>query len=135
MKRKFSSLAENEEKGINKRYIITEKLSKEDQVKRWKKLYENDCFCGIKDQGDDVTTRNEYEEEANKEFSANNPIESDLCNTPFSGEEEGFVDVPKAKGSMIVFRISESDVKANKMYLIDHFTKKLVLNPLYKSKG
>ena len=133
-KKKFSSLAENEEKGINKRYIITEKLSKEDQVKRWKELYENDCFCGIKDQGDDITTRDEYEEEANKEFSANNPIESDLCNTPFSGEEEGFVDVPKAKGSMIVFRISESDVKANKMYLIDHFTKKLVLNPLYKSK-
>jgi hypothetical protein len=135
VKRKFISLTENEEKGINKRYIITEKLSKEEQVKRWKKLYENDCFCGIKDQGDDITTRGEYEEEANKEFSANNSIESDLCNTPFSGEEKGFVDVPKTKGSMIVFRISESDVKANKMYLIDHFTKKLVLNPLYKSKG
>lgn len=133
-KRKFSSLTENEEKGINKRYIITEKLSKEDQVKRWKELYENDCFCGIKDQGEDIITRDEYEEKASKEFSTNNPIESDLCNTPFSGEEEGFMDVPKAKGSMIVFRISESDIKANKMYLVDHFTKKIVFNPLYKSK-
>jgi len=133
-KRKFASLSENEEKGINKRYIITEKLSKEDQTKRWKELYENDCFCGIKDQGNNVTTRDEYENEANKEFSANNSIESDLCNTPYSGEEEGFVDVPKAKGSMIVFRISESDIRANKMYLIDHFTKKLVENPLYKKR-
>jgi len=130
-KRKFTSLKENEEKGINKRYIITEKLSKEDQTKRWKTLYENDCFCGIKDQ-QDIVSRGEYENKADKEFAANNPIESNLCDTPYSGEQEGFVDVPKTKDSMIVFRLSESDVKANKMYLIDHFTKKLVLNPLYK---
>lgn len=132
-KRKFADLKENEEKGINKRYIITEKLSKEDQTKRWKELYENDCFCGVKDQSDTVT-RDEYENKANKEFAANNPIESNLCNTPFSGEENGYVDVPKTKGSMIVFRLAESDVKSNKMYLVDHFTKKLVLNPLYKSQ-
>ena len=130
-KRKFASLTENEEKGINKRYIITEKLSKESQVKRWKELYENDCFCGVKDRHDTVS-RDEYEDEASKEFSANNPLESDLSDTPFSGEKEGFIDTPKAKGSMIVFRISESDIKANKMYLIDHFTNKLVLNPLHK---
>lgn len=134
MKRKFASLSENEEKGINKRYIITEKLSKEEQKDRWKKLYENDCFCGIKDQ-DDKVTRNEYENDVEKEFENNNkPLESDLCNTPFSGEEEGFLDVPKSKGSMIVFRLAESDVRQNKAYIIDHFTKKLVLNPLFKSK-
>ncbi len=133
IKRKFSSLEENEKAGINKRYIITEKLSKEQQSKRWKQLYENDCFCGIKD-SDNTISRDDYEQQANKEFNTNNQIESDLCNTQFSGEEEGFVDIPKAKGSMIVFRISESDIKANKMYLIDHFTKKMVLNPVFKSR-
>jgi len=132
-KRKFTTLSENEESGINKRYIITEKLSKEDQSKRWKELYENDCFCKIKDQTNTIS-REDYDKKANKEFEANNPpMESNLCNTQFSGEEPGFVDVPKAKGSMIVFRISESDIKQNKIYLIDHFTKKLVSNPLYKS--
>jgi len=35
---------------------------------------------------------------------------------------------------MIVFRLSESDVKQNKTYIIDHFTNKLVLNPLFKAK-
>lgn len=134
IKRKFVDIKENEEKGINKRYIITEKISKEEQSKRWKELYENDCFCNIKDKSDSIT-RDEYESEASKEFKANNePMESDLCNTQFSGEEEGFLDVPKARGSMIVFRLSESDIKTNKMYLIDHFTKKMVLNPLYKSR-
>lgn len=133
-KRRFSSLSENEEKGINKRYVITEKLTSEEQSKRWKKLYENDCFCDIKDQKDSIS-RDEFEVDANKEFKNNNPLESNLCNTPFSGEEEeGFVDVPKARGSMIMFRLSESDVKQNKMYLVDHYTKKLVLNPLYKSR-
>jgi hypothetical protein len=133
-KRKFSSLTENEEKGINKRYIITEKLTKEEQSKRWKELYENDCFCNVKDKADTVS-RDEYESAASKEFASNNPpLESSLSNTPFSGEEKGFIDVPKARGSMIVFRLSESDVKQNKMYLVDHFTNKLVLNPLFKSK-
>ena len=133
-KRKFVTLKENEEKGINKRYIITEKLTKEEQSKRWKELYENDCFCNIKDSNDTIT-RSESEEELNRDFESNNAhLESDLCNTPFSGEEEGFVDVPKVKGSMIIFRLAEGDVRQNKAYIIDHFTKKLVFNPLYKSK-
>ena len=132
IKRKFATLSENEEKGINKRYIITEKLSSEEQKNRWKKLYECDCFCGIKDD-DNSVDRSEYEVSANKEFEANNPpLESDLCDTQFSGEKEGYIDVPKAKGSMVVFRLFESDVNKNKMYILDHFTKKMVLNPLFK---
>jgi len=132
LKRKFSSLKENEEKGINKRYIITEKMSKEEESKRWKTLYENDCFCNVKDTKD-VVSGEQYESMANKEFEANNKsLESSLSNTPYSGEEKGYLDVPKARGSMIIFRLSESDVRRNQMYLIDHFTNKLVLNPLFK---
>ena len=133
-KRKFITESENKELGVNKRYIITEKLTQSEQSKRWKKLYECDCFCDIKD-NQNMVSGNEYESRENKEFEANNaPLESDLCNTVHSGSEEGYQDVPKAKGSMIVFRLSESDVRQNKMYLIDHFTKKLVYNPLYKSE-
>jgi len=133
-KRKFSSLAENEEKGINKRYIITEKLTKEEQSKRWKQLFENDCFCDVKDQKDTISGH-DYDKIVSKEFAANNPsLESNLCNTPFSGKEQGFIDIPKSTGSMILFRLSESDIRQNKTYIIDHFTKKLVLNPLFKSK-
>jgi len=74
-KRKFSSLTENEEKGINKRYVITEKLTQKEQSKRWKELYENDCFCNIKDKSDTVS-RKEYESDTNKEFEATNkPLE------------------------------------------------------------
>ena len=136
IKRKFAVLSENEESGINKRYIITEKLTADEQKRRWKKLYECDCFCGIKDNEQNLVTRDEYEDVSNEEFEANNEtsIESNLCDTQFSGKEKGFIDIPKATGSMVVFRISESDVKSNKTYVIDHFTKKLVLNPLYKSK-
>ena len=131
IKRKFVSLQENKDKGVDKRYIITEKLSSGDQNQRWRQLCENDCFCDIKDTKDTVS-RDEYEDKAEKEFQNNNPLESNLCNTPYSGEEEGYIDVPKARGSMIVFRLSESDVRQNKTYIIDHFTKKLVLNPLCK---
>ena len=133
-KRKFSSLLENEEKGINKRYIITEKFTKEEQSRRWKQLFENNSFSEVKDQKDTVSGH-DYDKIANKEFAANNPpMESNLCNTPFSGEEKGFIDIPKVTGSMILFRLSESDVRQNKTYIIDHFTNKLVLNPLFKSK-
>ena len=132
-KRKFSDLKENEEKGINKRYIITEKLSKENQVKRWKELCECDCFRDIKDTADTVPSA-EYDAIANKEFEANNKsLESHLTDTQFSGAKAGHLTVPKAMGSMIVFSLSESDIRQNKMYLIDHFTNKLVLNPLYKA--
>ena len=133
-KRKFSNLKENEEKGINKRYIITEKLSEKDQSRRWKELYECDCFCNTKDQKDTVS-RDEFEDKANKEFEANNkPLESSLSDTPFSGEKNGFIDIPKSTGSMILFRLSESDARQNRTYVIDHFTNKLVLNPLYKAQ-
>lgn len=133
-KRKFSSLSENEEKGINKRYIITEKLTQEEQSKRWKQLFENDSFGGVKDQKDTVSGH-DYDKIVSKQFAANNPsLESNLCDTPYSGKEQGFIDIPKATGSMILFRLSESDVKQNKTYIIDHFTKKLVLNPLFKNK-
>ena len=133
-KRKFVSLKENEEKGINKRYIITETFTKEEQSRRWKELCETDCFCDIKDTKDTYTAK-DYNDEASKEFENNNkPLESDLSNTQFSGEEEGFIDVPKVKGSMVVFRLSESDVKKNKTYIMDHFTNKLVLNPLFKAR-
>jgi hypothetical protein len=131
IKRKFATLSENNNMGINKRYIITEKYSKEEQKNRWKELCENESFSDIQDYDNEIS-RETYSQEFNQEFEDNNQsVESDLSNTCFSGEEEGFLDVPKCKGSMVVFRLAESDVKKNKVYIKDHFTNKLVKNPLF----
>jgi hypothetical protein len=48
-KRRFSSLTENEVKGINKRYIVTEKTSQEYEQERWKKLSTFSKFETIKE--------------------------------------------------------------------------------------
>jgi hypothetical protein len=48
-KRKFSTLLENEEKGINKRYIVTEKTSEEYEKDRWSKLATFNKFETIKE--------------------------------------------------------------------------------------
>jgi hypothetical protein len=133
-KKKFTTNEENEKKGINKRYIVTEKLDKDQKIKRFKQLVETQLFNDIKDEYDYIPGES-YDDYANKKFEAENSndnIESNLNSTCACGEEEGFQIVPKTNTSLIMFKLSESELKENKMYIKDYFTNKIVLNPKYK---
>ncbi len=48
-RKKFFSLSENEEKGVNKRYLITEKTTEEYEKERWKKLSSFKLYESIKE--------------------------------------------------------------------------------------
>lgn len=133
-KRKFITKEENKKLGINERYIITEKLSKEEETKRWKQLCESGSFDALQD-NDDIMSRKEFEDSANETFEANNTsidIESHLESTPACGCEDGMALIPKGVNSLVIFKIAEADLKQNKTYVIDHFTNKLVLNPKFQ---
>jgi len=133
--RKFVSLLENESKSVNKRYIVTEKLDKDEEIKRFKQLYECESFIGIKDTPQAINQQtidgDEYDKVAQMEFEKENS-ESTLDSTPACGCEDGFEMVPKSVHSLVVFKLSESDLKVNKAFIKDHFTNKMVPNPKYK---
>lgn len=135
-KKKFTTNEENQSKGVNKRYIVTEKLNESEKKKRYKQLIETELFDDIKDEYDYIPGES-YDDYANRKFEAENTndnIESELSSTCACGEEEGFEIVPKTKTSLIMFKLSESDLKENKVYIKDHFTNKIVLNPRYEQK-
>src|SRR5690606_3526402 len=84
--KKFISLSENEEKGVNKRYIITHKKTKEEQSNRWANLSNFDrnstiklaesCGAPIEDGTHQEVSREEGEEMNFQEFmKKNNAIE------------------------------------------------------------
>jgi len=133
VQRSFVLNEANEKLGINKRYIITEKFSKKEEMQRFKQLLETTNLEKLKEYevpGDKV------EELSNKEFEQNQKkeeIEGSLESTPYcNDDEDGFVVTPKSNNSLIMFKLAESDVKQNKTYIKDHFTNKLVKNPLQK---
>ncbi len=133
LKRKFVVDEENEKNNINKRYIITPNLTKEEEKRRFKELVETKSFKSIKEENE--ISGDEYENYVNNKFAEANidkEIESDLESTPACGIEDGFRVVPKGVNSIVMFKLSESDIKSNKTYIKDHFTNKIVLNPLHK---
>lgn len=132
--KKIVTNQDNEKLGVNKRYIVTEKLNKEEESKRFKQLFECQSFEGIKDtiQSKVVPGKN-YDELANQQFATQNS-ESNLDSTPACGCESGFQLIPKATHSMVVFKLSEADLKLNKAFVKDYFTNKIVPNPQYKSE-
>jgi len=132
--KRFVSNKENSENKLNKRYIVSESLDEKELSIRFKQLLETHSFKGIQDGIDGircsapVKTRDEI---ANEEFE--NAQEGQLLSVPMGGvEDNGFVDVPKGGNSLVVFKLAESDIKANKTYIKDHYTNKIVLNPLKK---
>lgn len=144
IKRKFTTLNENEEKGINKRYIVTEKRSEEEQSNRWKDLALFETYKTIKDAEnlhecgcDDIDNSHEVtmaqgEMENEKEFlQRNNDAE-------VGGEVDGRVVlmVPKPNSlSNAMFKVFEDDyLNENKTYILDLNSGNLVLNPNFKVK-
>lgn len=143
-KRKFTTISENEEKGINKRYIVTEQRSGEEQNDRWKKLAlfegsstikeaENisECGCGNVDNSHEVTmTQGEMENEKDF-FQRNSDVE-------IGGDVDGrtVLMVPKPNSlSNAMLKVFEDDyLNESKTYILDLNSGNLVLNPNFKTQ-
>jgi len=144
LKRKFITMNENEEKGVNKRYIVTEQRSEDEQNERWKKLAMFETYTTIKDAEnlhecgcEDIdnsheVTMNQGEAENEKEFLQRN------SDAEVGGEVDGRVVlmVPKPNSlSNAMFKVFEDDyLNENKTYILDLNSGNLVLNPNFKVK-
>lgn len=141
-KKKFVSLTENEDKGINKRYIITHQKSAEEESNRWKALSNFDknstiriaeaCGCDIDDGTKEKTVSREQGEEENKrDFMKRN------SNVDHGDTVDGKSVVVVAKpGSLsgAEFKVFEDDyLNENKAFILDMNSGNLVNNPNYKN--
>jgi hypothetical protein len=142
IKRKFTTLNENEEKGINKRYIVTEQRNEAEQNDRWKKLamfetYETinrdeniieECGCSVSDNHEVSMAQGEAENE--REFMQRN------SDAEAGGEVDGRAVVMVAKPNSLsnaMFKVFEDDyMNESKAYILDLNSGNLVSNPNFK---
>ena len=147
VKRKFTSLTENEEKGVNKRYIVTEQRSQDEQKDRWKKLslfetYEtinkkdqiHECGCGCGCQNDvsdeNYVTMEQGEEENEAEFMQRN---QDVESGEFVDGKEVVVVAKPNSLSNALYKVFKNDyMNENKAYILDLTSGNLVNNPNFK---
>lgn len=139
-KKKFVSLLENEQKGVNKRYIITHKKTKEEQSSRWASLSNFDrnstirlaesCGAPIEDGIHQEVSREEGEEMNFHEFmKKNNSIEH---GDDVDGKTVVVIGKPGSL-SGAEFTVFEDDyLNENKAFILDFNTGNLVNNPNYK---
>ena len=141
-KKKFTTLTENEEKGINKRYIITHQKSSEEESNRWAKLsgFERNstirlaesCGAPVEDGvKEKMVSREQGEEENMREFMQRN------SNVDHGDEIEGkaVVVVPKP-GSLsgAEFKVFQDEyLNESKAFILDLNSGNLVNNPNYKN--
>lgn len=141
VKRKFTTMNENKDSGVNKRYIITEKRTQEEEESRWKKLAMFETYETIRNAENlnecqtpepSNVTMNQGEEQNEKEFFARN---SDV---EMGGEVDGkiVVIVPKPNSlSNAMFKVFEEDyLNENKAYILDLNSGNLVSNPNFRVK-
>jgi len=153
-RRKFAINEENEKKGVNKRYIIADEVSQDKLNERWnqlckftkdesieeKEVISESVVLGLGFESDETAektvSREEGEIQNEKEFEQNN-LETPAASNSEECDDFEMIDKASPKGevsSLAVYKIDKQDLQENKAYVIDHFTKKLVLNPKYDSK-
>lgn len=140
-KKKFVSLTENEDKGVNKRYIITHQKTQEEESNRWKALSNFDKNSTIRlaescggeiDNGtsEKMVSREQGEDENMKEFMQRNG------GVDHGDEIDGKTVVVVGKpGSLsgAEFKVFEDDyLNENKAFILDMHSGNLVNNPNYK---
>jgi len=140
-KKKFTSLTENEDKGVNKRYIITHQKTKEEESNRWKALSGFDknstiklaesCGGEIEDgTSAKIVSREQGEEQNMKEFMQRN------SGVDHGDEIEGkAVVVVDKPGSLsgAEFKVFEDEyLNEGKAFILDMNSGNLVNNPNYK---
>jgi len=140
VKKKFVTLSENEEKGINKRYIITEKRTKEQEENRWKKLAMFESNETIK-RAERVTEDEEFVEapkvikenvhKEEEEFRSRVDVNID---EQVDGKKVIMVAKPNSM-SNAMFKVFEEDyLNESRSYIKDLNSGQLILNPNYKFK-
>ena len=139
-KKKFTTLTENEEKGINKRYIITHQKTKKEESDRWKSLSNFDrnstirlaesCGCPVEDGKGQEVSREQGEEINTKEFMQRNSGVGH--GDEVDGKAVVVVDKPGSL-SGAEFTVFEDDyLNENKAFILDMKSGNLVNNPNYK---
>lgn len=137
IKRKFTTINENEEKGINKRYIVTEQRSVTEQTDRWKKLslFEKNDTINASDNITEsfnlpIASMKHVEEENKKDFMQRN---SDAeAGGSVDGRNVVVVNKPNSL-SNAMFKVFEDDyLNENKAYILDLNSGNLVSNPNFK---
>ncbi len=140
IKKKFTSMNENQEKGINKRYIITEQRTKEEEENRWKKLSLFETYetinasenvieeCGCQDV--ENVTMDKGQEAIENEFRQRN---SDAeVGEEINGRNVVMIAKPNSL-SNAMFKVFEDDyLNEGKAYIKDLNSGNLVSNPNYK---
>lgn len=130
-KKRFNSIVENENKGINKRYIITEKTSEDYEKERWSKLATFNKFETIKE-AEELNSIFDNIDEYDSIFVKQ---ESKMINESFDSKlndtKEKTVEVEKP-GSVfgITQKFYEKDfLNENKKFILDLNSKVFVPNP------
>jgi len=141
-KKKFASNEENERLGINKKYIITEKLDKTQEFDRMKRIALMTESETIKEAENVVTFENDVpviEMERQEDEKENEDMFTDLNRDNEAGDQidgEKIIEVPKFKDDLsncITLLVFEKDyLNENKVYLYDHKTNNIVKNPNFK---
>lgn len=135
-KRKFSSSIENKNKGVNKRYIVTEKTNYEYEKDRWKKLSLFSKFETIKESEelnevfDNIESYDSFYSENNK--ATINESTSEVSNKKDNSEKTIEVEKP---GSVfgITQKFYEKDfLNENKNFILDLNSMVFVKNPNLK---
>lgn len=132
-KKKIFSESENKEKGVNKRYLITEKTSEEYEKERWKKLTQFKTFESI-NEAEEVIKPEDYDKLPISEQPINevNYFEKDMIVESSSENlSEEYVEVEKP-GSVFgtTYKFYKKDfINENKRYILDLNTMTFVLNP------
>lgn len=148
IKRKFTTINENNDKGINKRYIVTEKRTEKEESNRWKKLslfetYESihkaenlcecsgECSCTCHDD-DDKVTMDQGQNETEREFMQRN--QDAEIGEFVDGKEVIIISKPDSI-SNAEFKVFKDDyLNENKAYILDMKSGNLVCNPNFKAK-
>jgi hypothetical protein len=139
-RKKIFNLNENEQKGVNKRYLITEKTTKEYQEERWKKLTSFKLYESIKD----IEENNDHEEvvhfpeyptgafDAKDEidFFAKMDYDNDVkSEDSVDSEEFVFVEKPDSKFKTEHKFYKKDFLNENKKFILDLNTMVFVKNP------
>jgi len=140
-KKKFITESEHKELGVNKRYIITHKLSKDEEANKWAKLanFERNstirlaesCGCPVDDgTKEKMVSREQGEQENEREFmQRNNNVDA---GDTLDGKEIVVVAKPGSL-SGAEFKVFKDDyINESKAFILDLNTGNLVNNPNYK---
>ena len=130
-KKRFNSILENERKGVNKRYIITEKTSEEYEKERWAKLAVFNKFETIKEAEELNSIFDNIDEYDSLFYKEDSKMLSESFENKINNNEEKTIEVEKP-GSVfgITQKFYEKDfLNEGKKFILDLNSKVFVPNP------